>query len=234
MAINRGPNIIRDGLVLCIDAADKNSYPGSGTTVYDVSGNSYTGAFVYSVSFDTEKGGCFYFDSDASTGPYINTNYLHDNYGTFSVWFKGQTQDADAASIVRPLIFQGTFYSTGTTEAMGIAMKRDDSRIFYYSGSDTSTYYFVSSAAYNDNNWHNAVLVRDTVNSYAYMDGVLLSTFTSTAAIDKTTNLQLGGSSTSTARRYLGKIATWQVYTKVLSSAEVLQNYNVMKGRFNQ
>lgn len=229
-----GPNLVKDELIFVIDVANKKSYSGAGSTAYDVSGNSYTGTLINSVTFDTEKGGCFYFDSISPNGSYINTNYLHDNYGTFSVWFKGQTQDTDTGSIIRPLILQGTYYGTGTTEAMGIAMKRDDSRIFYYSGSDTSTYYFVSSAAYNDNNWHNAVLVRDTVNSYAYMDGVLLSTFTSTAAIDKSTNVQLGGSSTSDARRYLGKIATWQVYTKVLSSVEVLQNYNALRTRFGR
>jgi hypothetical protein len=233
MAINRGPNIIRDGLVLCIDAADKNSYPGSGTTVYDVSGNSYTGTLINSVTFDTEKGGCFYFNSDASTGPYINTNYLHDNYGTLSVWFKGETQDADGGSVLRPLIMQGTFGAA--PEAFGISMMRaglgDSGKIRYDSGLSVNNY--LSPSYYNDNKWHNAVLVRDAVNSYAYINGNLLSSFSSYATINKTTNIQLGGSSTNTARRYLGKIATWQVYTKVLSSAEVLQNYNVMKGRFN-
>jgi hypothetical protein len=39
MALNYGPTIVTDGLVLALDAADKNSYPGSGTTWYDISGN---------------------------------------------------------------------------------------------------------------------------------------------------------------------------------------------------
>jgi len=39
MALNYGPNIVTNGLVLALDAADKNSYPGSGTTWYDISGN---------------------------------------------------------------------------------------------------------------------------------------------------------------------------------------------------
>ena len=38
MAQEYGPKIVTDGLVLSLDAADKNSYPGSGTTWYDLSG----------------------------------------------------------------------------------------------------------------------------------------------------------------------------------------------------
>ena len=39
MAFANGPRIVTDGLVLALDAADRNSYPGSGTTWFDVSGN---------------------------------------------------------------------------------------------------------------------------------------------------------------------------------------------------
>jgi hypothetical protein len=43
MAITRGPKIVRNGLVLALDAADKNSYPGTGTTWNDLSGNNNNG-----------------------------------------------------------------------------------------------------------------------------------------------------------------------------------------------
>jgi hypothetical protein len=39
MAFGNGPRIVTSGLVLALDAADRNSYPGSGTTWFDVSGN---------------------------------------------------------------------------------------------------------------------------------------------------------------------------------------------------
>jgi hypothetical protein len=43
MGFFRGPNIVRDGLVLALDAASPRSYPGSGTTWYDLSGNGNNG-----------------------------------------------------------------------------------------------------------------------------------------------------------------------------------------------
>jgi hypothetical protein len=42
MAQKYGPNIVKSGLILNLDATDINSYPGSGTTWYDTSGNGYT------------------------------------------------------------------------------------------------------------------------------------------------------------------------------------------------
>ena len=40
MGFSRGPKIVTDGLVLALDAANSKSYPGSGTTWNDLSGNS--------------------------------------------------------------------------------------------------------------------------------------------------------------------------------------------------
>ena len=46
MAFNNGPRIITQGLSLMLDVADKNSYPGSGTTWIDTSGNNNTGTIT--------------------------------------------------------------------------------------------------------------------------------------------------------------------------------------------
>ena len=43
MALNYGPTIVTDGLVLALDAADRNSYPGTGNTWFDISGNGNNG-----------------------------------------------------------------------------------------------------------------------------------------------------------------------------------------------
>ena len=39
MGCSSGPDIIQDGLVLCLDAASKRSYVGSGTTWTDIAAN---------------------------------------------------------------------------------------------------------------------------------------------------------------------------------------------------
>ena len=79
MAQNYGPKIIRDGLIMHWDPADKNSYPGSGTTIYDISGNGYHGTLYNGVGYSTANGGVLVFDGSndyVQGGPNMtSTNY---------------------------------------------------------------------------------------------------------------------------------------------------------------
>ena len=52
MGISRGPKIVSSGLVLCLDAANKVSYPGSGTVWRDLSGNNNTGTLTNGPTFN--------------------------------------------------------------------------------------------------------------------------------------------------------------------------------------
>lgn len=62
MAVFSGPEISNDGLVLHLDAANPLSYPGSGTTWFDLSGNNNHGSLINGPSYSTEKKGFFTFD----------------------------------------------------------------------------------------------------------------------------------------------------------------------------
>jgi hypothetical protein len=64
------PNIVRDSLVLALDAADKNSYPGSGTSWYDLSGG-YTGTLTNGPTFSAANLGSIVFDG---INDYVDTN----------------------------------------------------------------------------------------------------------------------------------------------------------------
>ena len=61
MACNAGPDIIEDGLVLCLDAANINSYPKSGTTWSDLAGF-HDGTLTNGPTFSSDNGGCMVFD----------------------------------------------------------------------------------------------------------------------------------------------------------------------------
>ena len=61
MSNNYGPKIVTDGLVLCLDAADQNSYPGSGNTWYDLSGNGNNGTLVNGVGYNSGNLGSLVF-----------------------------------------------------------------------------------------------------------------------------------------------------------------------------
>jgi hypothetical protein len=72
--------INRDGLICHLDAANINSYPGSGTSWVDLSGNGNNGTLVGSVSFSSSNGGVF--TLPGSVGSYIDVpiNMTSSNY----------------------------------------------------------------------------------------------------------------------------------------------------------
>ena len=62
MSFNNGPTIVTNGLVLALDAGDRNSYPGTGTTWRDLSGNNNNGTLTNGPTFNTGSLGSIVFD----------------------------------------------------------------------------------------------------------------------------------------------------------------------------
>ena len=70
MSISGGPDIVENGLVLHLDAADTNSYPGSGTLWTDLSGNGNNGTLTNGPAYSSNNKGYFSFDG---TDDYVDT-----------------------------------------------------------------------------------------------------------------------------------------------------------------
>jgi hypothetical protein len=89
MALAHNPSIVTSGLVLCLDAANKRSYPGSGTSWLDVSGNGNNGTLTNGPTFDSGNNGSIVFDG---VNDFVTTNTtpaeLQGNPNlTISGWF---------------------------------------------------------------------------------------------------------------------------------------------------
>ena len=69
MALSHSPRIVTDGLVLCLDASDPQSYSGSGNTWSDRSGNGSNGTLTNGPTFDSDNKGSLVFDG---VNDYIN------------------------------------------------------------------------------------------------------------------------------------------------------------------
>jgi hypothetical protein len=85
MSVAGGPDIIQDGLVLTLDAADRNSYVGSGTTWRDLSGQNNNGTLLNGPTFNSSNGGNILFDGADDTTQITETN-LTSNWSIAS-WF---------------------------------------------------------------------------------------------------------------------------------------------------
>ena len=90
MGFSRGPNIVRDGLVLALDAASPRSYPGTGTTWYDLSGNNFNFTLDGS-GIPWQSGGYFSLQDGGAT---YASNITNSTDCTFVFWMR--TTDTQA------------------------------------------------------------------------------------------------------------------------------------------
>ena len=93
MSVAVGPDVIEDGLAYCIDPSDLNSYPGSGTSVYDLIDPSRSATLNNGPIFSSDNHGKFILDSTNDTISYnygAPSGYIEDNF-TYDLWYKPTT-----------------------------------------------------------------------------------------------------------------------------------------------
>ena len=223
-----GPKVVTNGLVLQLDAGNSKSYPGSGTTWTDLSGNGNTGTLVNGVGYNSGNLGSLVFDGvdDYVSAPAINLTTA----GTISVWFfKTGTGTPDVGNVVD--IFSNI--NTGGTNGWAFALKTSTNKIdFYIANNGGFGVEDFSTQTISNNIWYNVVVTYNGSNKIIYINGVQDSTFASGVNGNTTTNWSIGARNTG-VRNFQGRIPQASIYNRALSAAEVSQNYNALKGRFS-
>ena len=227
MAFNYSPKIVTDGLILSIDAANKKSYPGSGTTWTDLAGSN-DGTLTNGPTFDSGDGGSIVFDGVDDYVDYNSFGVGGDSSSyTFSAWSKNSN---NSSILVKGRDGNGAGWSLriGTYSNQFIASAAKSNPVAGYN---------VFGGAYVSSVWAyvTGVWESDTGKLSLYVNGSLEGsyTFSGTApfalrsstigwSMAKITNSSIGQ----------GSIACASVYNRALSSTEVLQNYNALKSRF--
>jgi hypothetical protein len=221
MGVSGGPDMIQDGLVLSLDAADRNSYPGSGTVWNDISGNSNTGSLISSPTFSSANQGNFAFNGTTQYVNCGNNSSLQITVGTISAWVRATSPGASFRSIIAKQSAWGLFFN-------------DSILVTYDWGVDLTRTTGLNIA---DGTWKNTVMTfTQTVgtpsnNATIYLNGASVLT-TTIRNSTQTNNLQIAGATIDSTQILNGNIANAQVYNRVLSATEILQNYNAQKSRF--
>jgi hypothetical protein len=219
-------NIVRDGLVLDLDAAKRDSYPGSGTVWRDIAGGVITGSLVNGPTFDPNNAGSIVFDGtndyvEAPNNPSIN---LTETGGAINTWIK--TNISATGSINGNLVAKTNVYSNG----YWLVKYNDKVRISLFG---TGNLEMVGVRSITDNIWHHIVATWTSTQLTIYIDGTLDKTqsynFTFTTSADL---LYIGRQKTAGEGFFKGNISNVQIYNRTLSQSEVTQNYNATKGRY--
>lgn len=225
MGISGNPDIIQDGLVFSFDATDKTSYPGSGTSVYDLSGNGATGTLYNGVGFSTANGGALTFDGvdDYGTFPANTLNNISTTL-TACVWVYYISGNGR--------IYQKDDWGSGTyTRCWEIGGYGGTFRMEMWHQNGTGTIGYGN--ALTVNGWTNLVLSFDGTDIKMYQNTSLVTTvnFPGDIRTDINTPLTIGGR-WSSGEWLNGKIGNAYLYNRALSTSEILQNYNATKSRF--
>lgn len=226
--------IVREGLVLDLDAAKKDSYPTTGTVWSDISGNSYTGSLTNGPTFSTSGSGAIVFDGVDDNVVLGNVLNIGLNSWTLSCWVKLNTGS-------------GTMGIAGKTSQRSYVGRyaifvetSNINALFQPAGNYTVS---TSVTPYVDGKFHHMVLtINRTGLMTLYIDSTSVGTPVSVSS-DSGVNLNAstdyfyvgayGNSTGQVPALFLnGNIAQVQVYNRALSAAEVLQNYNALKGRY--
>jgi hypothetical protein len=235
MATIGGPKLVTEDLIFALDAASKKSYPGSGTTWFDLI-SSNNGTLTGGPTFDSGNEGSIVFDgtNDYVNGPATNS-VIGDNRATItlSAWVKITGTSAmylfnckrsDSFSTLVGLTANYNTSGGGSPGLLGALVRRVDN--------STHTWYAYDGNYDNDGIWHNVVFTATGTANTLYIDGILRSTdnLGMQTVSGNTGPITVGSFGTSSWTN--GNIACVKLYTRDLSADEVLQNYNALKNRF--
>ena len=248
-----GPHIITDGLVLSIDPGSLRSYVSGSSTVLNLADTSESGSFnnLQNTTFSSNFGGHWYFDSltDAggNDGNFIAFEEDDDTQGdatnalTYEIWInrQGLSKGTSPRIMSTDLSDYAGLYVPGSNGGQNVRWRfniggsaKNITSTGYGSGFPIGEWFhLVGTADYNGS---------DTYNGYLYINGELNNSIVGGSASgnwgDGTTrpfgiftNIEASPQDNNGYNGFCGPV---RVYNKLLSAAEVLQNYNAQKSRF--
>jgi hypothetical protein len=228
MALNYGPTIVKNGLVLAVDAADISSYPGSDTTWYDVSGN---GINATNGNFQIEAGGNKYSLYSGTQAYTSETSILNTDYHSIImiVRFKANGTYPNGWSGNWNKFF--TYAPAGTDRSPGVWRYPSARLIHWRYSPDNSGCDFGKDSAGNQFDLNKDYFIGVTKNgstAKTYVNGI--NTTTQPVSNPKTS----GNAPIYFFEDYpseLMEIKNCLIYNRVLTDTEVTQNYNAVQTR---
>jgi len=250
MGLGHSPSIVRDGLVLYLDAANSKSYPGSGVIIYDLMSN--YNSTMYGVTHNTN--GYFSFAGtgerdSAPIGEYISlstaaTTTLQSSKPdgvTYSVWMRFTGDQLSG---------HGIFVGSTTINHMEYRSSNINSGGYWRTEAVRQNGYSFGGGGNNAdggnqlNVWFNLTIIFDNITANHpvrwYKNGNLFHTgYMSNGSNGDAEYFEPNsfGKSTGTdtyqyVESFKGDMSLLKIYEKALTVDEIKQNFNALRGRF--
>jgi len=210
--------LITDGLVFNLDAGDPRSYPGSGTTWTDLSGNGNNGTLTNGPTYSNANGGSIVFDG--TNDHILGTLPLITGECTIEAWVKFNgvtnlqtvfTQGQDAVSFSCGLVIQNSQVKFRNTNG---------------------DYQFSLPSTLVVGQWYHLVVSSTRLITTGYVNGISNGTTSNVVSSNSIQTYKIGQRPGNSAESLNGNVAIARVYSRALSAAEVAQNYDALKVRY--
>ena len=208
--------LVTDGLVLALDAGRTLSYPGSGTTWSDLSGNGNNGTLVNGVGYNSGNGGSLSFDG---VNDRVECGNFSLSYLTISTWM----------------------YKTSSTTNQGICRKQNGWAVSQYNGTlqvapGTSWTFYNTGYTIPLNTWVNIVYTYSgtgtTGSQTVYINGLnIYQSSAGSGPISANSNAVRVGFDDNNWY-WGGRISNTTIYNRALTASEIQQNFNATRSRF--
>jgi hypothetical protein len=221
MSVEGGPDIITNGLVLYLDAANNRSIVSGSTTWFDLSRNGNTGSLVNGPTYNSTNGGNIVFDG---VDDYASTTRTSTTSFTWVAWFRTNVVSSGFKNII----------SVRTPSYMLMLMDDDTSGMGFWASDTLTSGPSLNMTGISANVWYHATFVREgnsITNGYkTYLNGSFRGS-ANTGTWSSSDPIIIGGRTDGT-QFFNGNIAAIQIYNRALSEKETRQNYHATKGRY--
>jgi hypothetical protein len=230
MSINGPSKIVREGLVLSLDAGNIKSYASGSTSWYDLSKNGNTAVLTNGPTFDSGSGGSVLFDGTNDYAIITNSPTLNMGNGSFTgeLWLK----IANYSSGERMIFEYNVWGASGTYQ---LSTFGNTLRINFPEAYAALKYLDYSYTPLTTNVWMQIVGQFDTVNNNynLFINGTSVSQVTGTTQeISNVTSNMYIMSRGGTGLFLPGNLASFRMYNRALSASEILKNFNCTRTRF--
>ena len=231
MALAHSPRIVTNGLISYIDAINPKSYPGSGTTMFDLSGNGKNGTSGGGLTYSTENGGRFDFNGINSVITFGDGNTFSPlSEFTIEVWFRSTGTTPTTGTL--PGIFGGTYGMRLFVNSTNLNYRLNEQLL-----ASTKSISTPSSFDFYNGGWNCVTCQGSSSNSLMriYLNGVLQNE-TSVAWTGTTqwptNSFNFGRDNNDSNYFFAGSMSSIRMYNTFLTNSQISENFNALRGRY--
>lgn len=220
MSVYAGPNTTSSGLVLHIDPSNPRCYPGSGSTLFDLSGGGNNGTLTNGASVVSQR-----------SGRVLNFDGVNDFMSI---------PDSNQLDVTGPVGL--AIWVRGTSTANKVLTEKGANKTLVLQPNGANDFYYLDGFAgpaivsglntlIFNGSWHNITATFNGATRSLYVDGVLRHTSAMSVPAANADEFVIGARSDGSVA-WQGQVDGVLVYSRALSPQEIINNFNATRGRY--